>query len=162
MDPLPFAVVLFSVTRTITGPVRQIIIQPNSNGGYENGLACLSVNDISGAQRVFINALQGYRQLWLALLAGITLFLAEEFIRVWTRGAVQYNQELGLIFLISIVANVPGWISYNIFQFTNRPTDNRDRKYDLRHWNSGHSALALHKDASVKWCGSWRWPSQNF
>lgn len=113
------SVVVFSVSRTLTGLVRQVILQPNLTVGLEMA-RYISTDNLSAATRLYLKSSR-ISSIASGLLAGITAILAEGFVKLWTHEAVPYDHTLGIILLLSIVANVPGWSSYNIFQFTNRP-----------------------------------------
>lgn len=115
----PTAIVAFSVVRTFTGFVRQVILQICHPIGAE-----LSRHQAAGAhdrmRRIYSGA--GRLVAGLAgLLSGLTLVVAGPFIQIWTHGEVPADPWLTGLFLAAIVIGAPSQVAFLLYHYNNQP-----------------------------------------
>lgn len=115
----PGAVVAFSVSRTLTGLVRQVVHHLCHPIGAELSRQQASGNDVR-VQRIFVAA--GRLVSGLAgLLSGLTMIIAAPFLEIWTHGSVLYDPWLVGLFLAGIVMCAPSQVALLLFQYNNQP-----------------------------------------
>lgn len=115
----PMVVVLFTVTRTFTGFVRQIVHQFSHPVGAE-----LTRQQAEGADAALTRLYNtsGRRISGLAgLISGVTMTIAAPFIDIWTRSEVSADSWLTGVFLATIVLGAPSTVAQQLFQYNNRP-----------------------------------------
>jgi O-antigen/teichoic acid export membrane protein len=115
----PEAVVSFSVFRTLTGIVRQIVYQFCFALGGEMG-RFHSLADADGLRRLFIGAARLVPGL-AGLLGGFLLVTAPSILHVWTHDRVAFDETLVTVFTLIIILTAPAQIAYMAFHYTNRP-----------------------------------------
>jgi O-antigen/teichoic acid export membrane protein len=119
LGAMPGAIVAFAVCRTFTGFVRQLVHQLCHPIGAELSRQQATA-DLTRMKLVFIGS--GRLLSGLAgLLSGLTVVVAEPFLRIWTRGEVLYDPWLVGFFLLSIVAAAPSQVALMMFHYNNQP-----------------------------------------
>jgi O-antigen/teichoic acid export membrane protein len=113
------AVVAFSVSRTLTGFVRQFVWQICLPVGAEMARQ-QALEDLPKLRRIFFGG--GRLAAGLAgLLGGFTLVAAAPFLRIWTQGAVAFDPLLVSAFLLNILMLAPAQMALALFLYNNRP-----------------------------------------
>lgn len=130
------AVVLFAVTRTFTGFVRQVVNQFSHPVGAELSRQHAGGDD-SAVQRLFASAGRLISGL-AGLMAGFTMVVATPFIALWTHGEVSAEPGLVGVFLLTVVVGAPATVAQQLFQYNNRPG-----VYAAAYAANGALALAL-------------------
>jgi O-antigen/teichoic acid export membrane protein len=113
------AVVAYSVSRTFTGFVRQIVTQFCHPIGAEMARQA-AISDRVRMRRVFMGAgrLVGGTA---GLFGGFTLVVAGPFLHIWTRGEVAFDPWLIGAFIATIILMAPAQVALMIYQYNNRP-----------------------------------------
>lgn len=115
----PGTVVAFTVSRTLTGLLRQIVLQFCHPVGAEMSRQ-LATHDLGKVKLLFNGA--GRLAAGIAgLLGGFTMIVAEPFIHLWTHGAVAYDPWLIGMFIATILLTAPAQVPLMLFHYANRP-----------------------------------------
>jgi O-antigen/teichoic acid export membrane protein len=113
------SVVAFSVSRTLTGFVRQAITQSGHPIGAEMARQ-QALGDMDKLRRIFVGG--GRLTSGLAgLLAGFMLVVAGPFLHIWTHGAVPFDFWLISAFLLTTLLTAPAQMALVLFLYNNRP-----------------------------------------
>lgn len=116
----PGAVIAYTVSRTLTGFMRQITSQFCHPIGIE--LAYKSAaGDQAGQQRVFSAAgrmVAGFS----GLLGGFTLVAAHPFLEIWTHGKVEFDPWVIGAFIAAIILTAPAQVAGTLYMYNNKPT----------------------------------------
>lgn len=119
LGAVPGAVVAFSVARTFTGFVRQIVLQMCHPIGCE--IARQQALDDTGKLGRLFKAGGRLTSGMAGLLSGFTLVVADAFIRIWTHGAVVFDPWLVGAFLVTIICAAPAQVALTMFLYNNKP-----------------------------------------
>lgn len=114
------AVVAYTVSRTLTGFMRQIVNQFCHPIGIEMARQA-AIGDQSGQQRVLFAAgrmVSGSA----GLLGGFTLVAANPFLRLWTHGKVNFDPWLVGTFVAAIILIAPAQVAAIRYLYNNKPT----------------------------------------
>lgn len=111
--------VVYSVTRTAIGLVRQVTAQPNQPVGMEVARYVVG-GDAVGARSLFLQAVRITCAV-SGLLGGFVLVMAEPIIGVWTHGQVPYDPWLVLIMVGAVVLMAPSQAPFMFFYHLNQP-----------------------------------------
>jgi len=113
------AVVAYTVSRTFTGFMRQMVSQFCHPVGAEMARQA-TIGDRARLRRVFMGAgrLVGGAA---GLLGGFTLIVAGPFLRIWTRGEVAFDPWLVGAFIAAIILTAPAQVALMLYQYNNRP-----------------------------------------
>lgn len=115
----PTIVVAFSISRTLCGFIRQLVLQINLPVGMEMA-QLLSQGHDALLRKVFLTIARISAGI-SGLLVGLTMVLSGPLITLWTRGHVAYDSMLIIWLLFPIILVAPAQAAYNIFTFTNMP-----------------------------------------
>lgn len=119
MDNVSGAIVTFSVVRTFTGFVRQMVLQICVPIGFEMSRQS-ALDEHEKLKKIFFGG--GRLASGLSgILSGISFIVAELFISVWTHNAITYNFWIVVVFTLTIVFISPAQIPFVFFQTNNRP-----------------------------------------
>jgi O-antigen/teichoic acid export membrane protein len=113
------AVVIFSVSRTFTGVVRQIALQIARASAIEMSRQ-YAQQDITGRRRLYVNSgrLIGIS---VGLSSGAALAFAEPLIRFWTHGQVPFELWVVIVFLAAILLVAPAQAGVAGLQLISQP-----------------------------------------
>ena len=119
LAPHPGAVVLFAVSRTFTGIVRQFALLIARASGIEMSRQ-FAQQDAVGQRRLY----EGTGLLTsgtTGLLSGVAIAISPSFIHLWTRGQVAFDPWVTGVFLATIFLTAPAQAGIAQFQYTSRP-----------------------------------------
>jgi O-antigen/teichoic acid export membrane protein len=119
LGALPGAVILFSTSRTLTGFVRQVVLQFCHPIGAEMARQ-YAVRDFDKLRTLFVSAGQMVGGIG-GLMGGFTIVAAAPFIRIWTHGAVAYDPWVVTAFVVTIVLTSPAQVALLFYQYNNKP-----------------------------------------
>lgn len=119
LDDTPGAIVAFSVVRTFTGFVRQMVLQICFPIGFEMARQS-ALGEALKLKQIFVAG--GRLTSGMAgILGGFTLVVADIFIRIWTHGSVSSTSFIVIIFLFTIIFMSPSQVASVFFQSNNKP-----------------------------------------
>lgn len=120
LQSAPGAVVAFTITRTLTGFMRQIVSQFSHPIGAE--LSRLEASGERAKMRRLFGAAGRFVSGAAGLLGGFILVAGAPFIRLWTHGEIDSEGPLLVIFVVTIILMAPAQVALMMFQYNNRPT----------------------------------------
>jgi O-antigen/teichoic acid export membrane protein len=115
----PLAIIVFAISRTFTGVVRQIAPQFARVAGIELSRQHAQ-EDVASRTRLYLRMGELIGGL-VGLLSGFTIAISEDFISLWTRGQVPFDGAVVGIFVAAIFITAPGQISAAGLQYISIP-----------------------------------------
>jgi O-antigen/teichoic acid export membrane protein len=113
------AVVAYTVSRTFTGLMRQIVNQFCHPIGVEMARQ-VAIGNQAQLRRVFTAA--GRMVAGSAgLLGGFTLVAAQPFLRIWTHDSVAFDPWLVSAFIATIILTAPAQVASTLYFYNNKP-----------------------------------------
>ncbi|WP_457094137.1 lipopolysaccharide biosynthesis protein [Microvirga sp. P5_D2] len=119
LAPVASAVVIFTITRTLTSVIRQIAQQISRVSGIEMSRQ-YAQEDLEGRKNLYegtgwmIGGLVG-------LFSGLSIAVSEPFVGFWTRGKVPFDSWVFGAFLVVVFLTAPAHASAAALQYSNRP-----------------------------------------
>jgi O-antigen/teichoic acid export membrane protein len=119
LAPVSAAVVVFSVSRTFTGVVRQIAAQIANASGIEMSRQ-YAQQDAAGRRRLYLRTGRLIGGV-VGLLTGLSVAVAEPFIRFWCHGTVAFDPWVVGAFLLAIFLAAPAQAGMSGLQYISQP-----------------------------------------
>lgn len=119
LAPTASAVVIFTITRTLTSVIRQIAHQVSRVSGIEMSRQ-YAQEDLEGRKNLYEDTGWAIGGL-IGMFSGLSIAVSEPFVGFWTRGKVPFDPWVFGAFLTVIFLTAPAHASAAALQYSNRP-----------------------------------------